>query len=311
MDVQAQKAYLDKYRRELISEEDEAYAKRLPSQWWVSLFQAPRPWPVSARPLPKPWSQGRGTELKRSFSVFFLGLITRFCRTSCPFRQAQRSFHRDRRPERLHQSARQPPGREDSPLRASGQALGQFCQRPLRSSRLSSFPSGCHDRGLSEPVRHLPQYVRCPRACWRHESPLLEDAVVLSRHFGNHGYHAAGGGKIFHTLQWTPGDSQNDPYAWDEHRGDPLDPISKDWPRPKFTQGDNVGFVGRRPLGNYLFGAAPLGQPEESYGDHLVVDWAIEKLMEKRETALPCGRSLPPSHSMGGRSKMVRPLSHG
>ena len=156
MDVQAQKAYLDKYRRELISEEDEAYAKIAKSKDHYL-----RTWPVSARPLPKPWSQGRGTELKRSFSVFFLHV---FCRTSCPFRQAQRSFHRDRRPERLHQSARQPPGREDSPLRASGQALGQFCQRPLRSSRLSSFPSGCHDRGLSEPVRHLPQYVRCPRA---------------------------------------------------------------------------------------------------------------------------------------------------
>jgi arylsulfatase A-like enzyme len=38
---------------------------------------------------------------------------------------------------------------------------------------------------------------------WRDESPLLADAVVLSRHFMNHGYRAAGGGKIFHTLQWS------------------------------------------------------------------------------------------------------------
>ena len=117
---------------------------------------------------------------------------------------------------------------------------------------------------------------------WRHESPLLEEAVVLSQHFRNHGYHAAGGGKIFHTLQWTPGDSQNDPDAWDAYRGDPLDPISSDWPRPMFSKDQNDGFVGRRPLRNYYFGAAVLPQPEASYGDHRVVDWAIEQLMRKR-----------------------------
>lgn len=113
---------------------------------------------------------------------------------------------------------------------------------------------------------------------WRHESPALTDTVVLSKHFSNHGYHSAGAGKIFHTLQWTPGDSQNDPSAWDEYRGDPLDPISADWPRPDFKHHQNHGFKGRRPLGNFLFGAAPLTQPENTYGDHLVVDWAIEKL---------------------------------
>ena len=53
---------------------------------------------------------------------------------------------------------------------------------------------------------------------WRHESKVLEKAVVMSQHFRDHGYWAAGGGKIFHTLQWTPGDSQNDPDAWDEYR---------------------------------------------------------------------------------------------
>ena len=66
---------------------------------------------------------------------------------------------------------------------------------------------------------------------WRHESPVLKDAVVISQHFRNHGYHAVGGGKLFHTLQWTKRDSQNDPSAWDEYRGDPLDPIAGDWPR--------------------------------------------------------------------------------
>ena len=41
---------------------------------------------------------------------------------------------------------------------------------------------------------------------WRHESKMLENAVVLSQIFRDNGYEAVGGGKIFHTLQWTPGD---------------------------------------------------------------------------------------------------------
>ena len=122
---------------------------------------------------------------------------------------------------------------------------------------------------------------------WRHESPVLEKAVVLSQHFRNHGYHAAGGGKIFHTLQWTPGDSQNDPEAWDEYRGDPLDPISADWPRPAFpSPNQNEGFTGKRPLNNYYFGAAALDEPEDSYGDALVVDWAAELLRRDHEKPL-------------------------
>ena len=54
---------------------------------------------------------------------------------------------------------------------------------------------------------------------WRHDSPVLENTIVLSQHFRDHGYHAAGGGKIFHTLQWSSGDSQNDPNAWDKQKG--------------------------------------------------------------------------------------------
>ena len=116
---------------------------------------------------------------------------------------------------------------------------------------------------------------------WRDESPVLKKAVVLSQHFRDHGYRAVGGGKIFHTLQWTPGDSQNDPDAWDAYRGDPLDPISADWPRPKLVSDEKAGLTKGRPLGGHansqLFGAAPLSDPEESYGDHLVTDWAIEQ----------------------------------
>ncbi|MCA8986207.1 MAG: sulfatase [Planctomycetaceae bacterium] len=121
---------------------------------------------------------------------------------------------------------------------------------------------------------------------WRHESPVLEDAIVLSQHFRDHGYRAVGGGKIFHTLQWTKGDSQNDPTAWDAYRGDPLDPISADWPRPAFikTKDQNDGFTGRRPLNNFYFGAAPVELKAEQ-GDGAVVDWAIEQM--SAETTQP------------------------
>ena len=117
---------------------------------------------------------------------------------------------------------------------------------------------------------------------WRHESAHLKDAVVLSQHFRNNGYHAAGGGKLFHTLQWTPGDSQNDPEAWDEYRGDPLDPISKDWPRPNLIPDAKAGLSPGRPLGNQLFGAAPL-DPGHRFGDELTTDWAIEQMKKKQD----------------------------
>ena len=122
---------------------------------------------------------------------------------------------------------------------------------------------------------------------WRHESPMLEDAVVLSQHFRNHGYRAVGGGKIFHTLQWTPGDSQNDPNAWDDYRADPLDPISADWPRPDFvgTRDQNEGFVGKRPLNNFYFGAAPVELTKDQ-GDGAVVDWAVDQMQSETDQPL-------------------------
>jgi arylsulfatase A-like enzyme len=122
---------------------------------------------------------------------------------------------------------------------------------------------------------------------WRHEAPVLEHAVVLSQHFRDHGYRSVGGGKIFHTLQWTPHDSQNDPSAWDDYRGDPLDPISKDWPRPKLTPDSAAGLQPGRPLGkSQLFGATPLHVPDEKTGDHMVVDWAIDQMNAKQHKPL-------------------------
>lgn len=122
---------------------------------------------------------------------------------------------------------------------------------------------------------------------WRHESQALEHAVVLSQHFRNHGYRAVGGGKIFHTLQWTPGDSQNDPEAWDLYRGDPLDPISSDWPRPNLISDAEQGLTPGRPLGgvSQLFGAAPL-ELNRDQGDGAVVDWALDQMKQSRDKPL-------------------------
>ena len=53
----------------------------------------------------------------------------------------------------------------------------------------------------------------------------------------------------YFTLQWTPGDSQNDPKAWDDYLIDPLDPISSIWPRPKLIPDKENGLSDGRPLG--------------------------------------------------------------
>ncbi len=128
---------------------------------------------------------------------------------------------------------------------------------------------------------------------WREEAPVLKDAVVLSQHFRNHGYRAVGGGKIFHTLQWTPGDSQNDPAAWDDYFRDPLDPISADWPRPTLVPDAEAGLTAGRPLGDrQLFGAKPLAVSDEQTGDHKVVDWAIGELRKAQAKPLFLGVGL-------------------
>jgi len=121
---------------------------------------------------------------------------------------------------------------------------------------------------------------------WRDESPVLKDAVVMSKHFRDNGYRAVGGGKIFHTLQWTKGDSQNDPEAWDDYFIDALDPISSIWPRPELVPDAKKGIGPGRPLGYQLFGAAPLDVPDEETGDHIVADWAIGELATPQEKPL-------------------------
>ena len=169
--------------------------------------------------------------------------------------------------------------------------LERLAERSMTFTRANCAAPACHPSRVAvmtgvHPVRSgiYRNLFNAHGPRWRDESPLLADAVVLSRHFMNHGYRAAGGGKIFHTLQWSAGDSQNDPEAWDDYRGDPLDPISSDWPRPVITPDPKAGLGPGRPLGGaHYFGAAPLEVPDEQTGDHRVTDWAIEQMSRPPE----------------------------
>ncbi|MFM1770457.1 MAG: hypothetical protein RJA22_2986 [Verrucomicrobiota bacterium] len=172
--------------------------------------------------------------------------------------------------------------------------LERLAARSVTFTRAQCAAPACHPSRVAvltgvHPVRSgiYRNLFRAHGPRWRHESPVLRDAVVLSRHFMNHGYRAVGGGKLFHALQWTPGDSQNDPDAWTAYRGDPLNPIAPDWPRPPRTPDAQAGLGPGRPLGAaQLFGAQPLRVPDEETGDHRVVDWAIEQLHATRAQPL-------------------------
>lgn len=125
-----------------------------------------------------------------------------------------------------------------------------------------------------------------PGPSWR-EVPVLNDVPTLSQHFRNHGYHAAGAGKIFHSLQWWPG-SENDPATWDEywpaaHKPIPFQPRP---PQEVYAKLQTSGF-GKRPLREALFGWEPLHIPDEQMSDHQVVDWGIEQLSRPRDGSQP------------------------
>ena len=125
------------------------------------------------------------------------------------------------------------------------------------------------------------------RASWRagpHSGTgALARAVVLSQHFRNHGWRAAGTGKIFHGLQWVDG-SENEPDAWDAFFPSALDQIPLQVRPDDLIEDAAAGIVGARPLGGGLgrrgqiFGAHPLQVPDEKMSDAQVADWAIAQL---------------------------------
>ena len=121
-----------------------------------------------------------------------------------------------------------------------------------------------------------------PGPSWR-EHPLLENAVTLSQHFRDHGYFAAGAGKIYHSLQWGPWD-ENDPDTWDLY----LDPGEGSGPIPRQIRAPEEvynppEFFGRR-YGYFTWG--PIDAADDEMSDAKVVDWAIEQLQTPRDQPL-------------------------
>lgn len=118
--------------------------------------------------------------------------------------------------------------------------------------------------------------------------PWLADVVTLPQHFRQHGYHVAGGGKIFHALSWIDhsyGRSLNDPASWDAY----FPSIDKPMPDAVWPEGarrDANGAWVWTPLAGadtparppYFFDWGPLDVPDSAMADHQVVDWAIRQL---------------------------------
>ncbi|MCX6327735.1 MAG: sulfatase [Bacteroidia bacterium] len=135
-------------------------------------------------------------------------------------------------------------------------------------------------------------------ASWR-EGPdagnqVLKNVVTLSQQFRNHGYYAAGGGKIFHALQWSDG-TENDPGTWDYYFPDALATIPFQV-RPQDLVDDSfAGLTPNRPNGGtkdkQYFGAHSLPIEDSVMSDYKVVDWAISELNKKHEKPffLACG----------------------
>ena len=121
-----------------------------------------------------------------------------------------------------------------------------------------------------------------------HESPVLQDAETIPRHFRAAGYRAVGGGKIFHALSWIQtsyGLDLNDFGAWDEYFPSKQRSMPEtSWPAGATEDAQHTwrwdpvarGYVGRRPPYYFDWGAIPV--PDDQVGDFKVVDWAIGEL---------------------------------
>ena len=126
-----------------------------------------------------------------------------------------------------------------------------------------------------------------PKASWRtgpHSGTgALASAVLLPQHFRNHGWRAAGTGKILHGLQWVDG-SENEPEAWDDYFPSALDQIPPQVRPDDLIDDAASGIIGKRPIDGgtgrrgQVFGAHPLQVPDEKMSDAQVADWAIRQL---------------------------------
>jgi arylsulfatase A-like enzyme len=110
---------------------------------------------------------------------------------------------------------------------------------------------------------------------WR---PALPDVVTLPQHFRANGYHAAGGGKIFHGRF-------EEPESWDEWWGVPAGKT------PKKTPLSTLDYSNIRT--NFDFG--PLEARDEEMRDYRIAQQAVDYLARPREKPffLACGLKLP------------------
>jgi arylsulfatase A-like enzyme len=141
---------------------------------------------------------------------------------------------------------------------------------PVRAAILSGIPpwkSGLYDN--RQPLRDV-----------------MPDTTLMPRHFANHGYDAAGAGKILHYVI--------DPPSWDDYFPDK----SKDQPLP-FTL-----YPAKRPVSLPRGGPwqyqetdwGPLDCTDEEFGgDHAVTGWIAERLADPPEKPffLACGLYRP------------------
>ncbi len=138
---------------------------------------------------------------------------------------------------------------------------------------------------------------------WRN-SPVLKDAVTLPQHFRQSDYHVAGGGKIFHALEWVRypdgRDGDNDPCSWDEYFPSKIkampDPVR---PNPSYQRGNDwvsrPVLQGESPAGrrngkkwrgpHWFFDSAPVDVPDAEMEDSKVIDWAIGQLQQRHDKA--------------------------
>ena len=107
---------------------------------------------------------------------------------------------------------------------------------------------------------------------WR-PVPVLRRAVTLPQHFMRHGYHVAGCGKIFHG-------GFDDPASWHEYRPGGRAGL----PRPPAPTGRAGGITW-----------GPLELLDEQTEDRHIVQWAIDRLKERRDKPLflACGLHKP------------------
>jgi arylsulfatase A-like enzyme len=109
---------------------------------------------------------------------------------------------------------------------------------------------------------------------WR-KSPVLKEAVTLPQHFMNHGYYAAGSGKIYHGRY-------PDPPSWDQYWPS-KDKQKPDDPMPSIRPLNGIP----RPSPDW----GPIDVTDDQMGDWKVTDWVCEQLGKKHDKPffLGCG----------------------